>query len=416
MLPTVFRKESLKIAITGHIDHGKSTVIGRLLLDTRSLPPDKMKELQKISREFGKDTELAYLADQLKEERERNITIETTEIFFKTARRDYCLIDTPGHLEFIKNTLTGASHADAAILVIDANEGIKDQTRRHAYLIKLLSLQNAVILVNKMDLLDFSQSRFEEIKDTIQQFFQGLHLSFVQVIPVSAKLGVNISRRSPQLPWYRGPFLLQALDALVAVKPHAGGPLRLPVQDTLLLDGEEIVLGRLVSGRAQKGQRLLVMPSRKEVSLSDIRVFGQKPRQAVRGESVGLVLRPAVKVARGEIICDAGHPAGVPGRVKGNIFWLSERPLEQGATVSIRCSTQTVPMTVEQVEKRINPATLDEIETTPRRLGVHEAGVVVFRLLSPAVIEEFFHIPELGRFTIEQDGTLQGAGTVIETL
>ncbi len=401
--------------MTGHIDHGKSTVIGRLLMATNSLPADKIKELNKISKEFGKETELAYLADQLKEERERNITIETTEIFLKSKKRDYRLIDTPGHLEFIRNMLTGASHADAAVLVVDVNEGIREQTRRHAYLIKLLSLPQVLIVLNKMDMLDYRQDKFEEIREKILTFFHELGAGFVDLIPVSAREGENIHKRSAKMKWFKGPTLLKAIDSLKGQSQFRGSALRLPVQDLFPLDGQQIVLGKIVSGTLRKNDEVSVWPIGRNTRISEIKVFGAQKTAASCPESIGLVLDPEIPVKRGDVIC-ADSNVVLPKSFSGNIFWMAPEPLRQGETVDIRCATQQIRCEVAKIEKRIDPASLEMLEQDAPLLNENEAGLVEFRLLEPALVENYLTIPELGRYTIERDNNLHGAGTVIAAL
>jgi len=398
--------------MTGHIDHGKSTVIGRLLMATNSLPADKLKELKKISKEFGKDTELAYLADQLKEERERNITIETTEIFLKSKKRDYRLIDTPGHLEFIKNMLTGASHADAAVLVVDVNEGIREQTRRHAYLIKLLSLPQVLIILNKMDTLDYRQEDFETIQKEISTFFHELGAKFVDLIPISAKDGENIHKRSAKMRWFKGPHLLQAIDDLKGHSQFRGSAPRLPVQDIFPLNGQQVILGKIVSGTFHKGDAVGIWPLGENSQVNEIKVFGADKTKASCPESIGLVLDPEVPVKRGDVIC-SNEKVALPKSFKGNIFWMAKDPLRQGETVDIRCTTQQIRCEVSLIEKRIDPASLELLEQDAELLNENEAGLVEFRLMDPALIENYLTIPELGRYTIERDNNLHGAGTAI---
>ncbi len=206
-------KDTLYIAITGHVDHGKSTLIGRLLIDTGSLPKDKMDELNKIAKELGKDAELAYLTDQLKEEREENKTIDTTQTFIKTKNRDFVIIDTPGHTEFLKNMLTGASMASAAVLIVDAHEGIMEQTRRHAYLLSMIGIEDIIVVLNKMDVENFDQGRFKKLASDLSGIFGELNMEPAYMIPVSAREGINIMKRSKEMEWYKGPTLIEALGS-----------------------------------------------------------------------------------------------------------------------------------------------------------------------------------------------------------
>ncbi len=413
-------KEILKIAITGHVDHGKSTLIGRLLIETRSLSKDKQKEIKKIAKEFGRDTELAYLSDQLKEERQGNLTIDTTEIFLKTSKRDYCLVDTPGHLEFIKNTLTGASRADAALLIIDADEGVQEQTRRHAYLIKLLMLNNVIVVVNKMDLIGYDQVRFQEIKDDVSSLLTNLHIDMVDLIPVSAQKGVNISclwgpGPAGKMSWYKGKALLPAMDALRITKSEAGHhPLRFPVQDIYKMNDEHILVGRIASGSLQRGEEVTLIPSRKEAIINEIKTYRHKKSKAQAGESIGITLSPYPETKRGDIVCARDSCAVVANGFLGNTFWTADTPLKKTDTVTVRCATQECDAIVTRIEKRMDPASLKILEEDAQELKINEAGSVTFKLNAPAVIEPFRGHNELGRYVIERDNCFQGAGTVVE--
>lgn len=233
------RRETVKIVIVGHVDHGKSTLIGRLLLDTNSLPKERIAEIKKISKELGKDTELAFLTDQLKEERERGITIDTTQIFFKTRRKNFVIIDALGHLEFLKNMITGATQAEAAVLIIDAKEGIMEQTRRHLYIIQLIGIKQVIVVLNKMDLVKYNREIFNRIKQELSIFLEQMDIKTAIIIPISAKKNDNISRKSFRTNWFRGPRLLEALDSLKIEVQDIDKPLILPVQDVYKVDAKQ---------------------------------------------------------------------------------------------------------------------------------------------------------------------------------
>lgn len=410
------KKPTLRIAITGHIDHGKSTLLGRLLVATRSLPADKLKELKKIGSEFDEETEIAYLADQLKEERDNRITIETTEFYLKTLRRDYILIDTPGHLEFIKNMLTGASHADSAILMIDAGKGIEEQTRRHAYLIKLLSIPQVLVIVNKMDMHDYRQDMFDKVRENIRTGFKSLGLEPFWILPVSAKKGENILKRSRHMPWFKGPSLLKAMEMLESAADLSAQPLRFPVQDVYTVGGETVAVGKVVSGILTQGQAISVLPSRAFAKVREIRMFEQQKRKAGPGEAVGVILDPPVPLQRGDVLCPQKEPAILPARFTGNIFWMDPQPLKKGEHVTLRCSTQEFSCHVIKIEKKMNPADLSIVEENADELHAHEAGLIQFSPDAPAVIARHEEIPELGRYVIERNEVLQGAGTIVEHL
>lgn len=409
--------DQLKIAVCGHIDHGKSTLIGRLLLDTGSLPDDKIKDLKRIAKDFDEETQLAYLTDQLKEERERNITIETTQIFLKTKKRPYCLIDTPGHLEFIKNMLSGASQAEAAMLVVDISEGIQDQTRRHAYLLHFLSLKNIIIVVNKMDLVQYSQQKFLDIEKQLQDLFNGLKIKPQQVIPLSAKLGENISRRSKHMNWYHGPCLTEALDAnpLNSDKRKLSQDLRLPVQDIYTIDGEKITVGRIAAGTLREGQEVTLLPNGIKNKIKAVKGFNKTSRSASVDENVGLTFTTDIPgLQRGDVICASENAPQNSKRFLGNLIWLNSTALSKGQQLELHCATQTLSCSVTQILERVDPKTLTILETDAQLINENQAGIVEFELLKPVLIEKHSAVPELGRYSIENDQGLLGAGTVLE--
>jgi sulfate adenylyltransferase large subunit len=410
----MFSHPHMNIIVIGHVDHGKSTLIGRLLLDTNSLPEGKLREIKMISQALGKDAELAFLTDQLKEEREQEKTIDTTQVFFKSRKRHYVIIDAPGHVEFIKNMLTGASQAESAVLLIDVNAGVKEQTRRHAYIIGMLGIDKVIIVFNKMDLVNYKQERFEEAKIELSKFMAGLGIKPYFIIPASAKDGANISRRTPRMDWYKGPCLLEAFDSLrLNVKPMKK-PLRFPVKDIYEIGGERIIVGKVLSGIIKQGQTVMLFPSFKSARITSIKVFGEIVKKACIGENIGLLLDEAPSVKRSEVIAQKDNPPKPTDHFKGNIFWMSHQPLRINETITLRCSTQEVQGSAEKIEKRINASTLETLEENASELKMNEAGVVVFRTERPIIVEKFVFIEELGRFVIEREGDLKGAGVITE--
>ncbi len=253
----------LRIVIVGHVDHGKSTLIGRLFHDTNSLPEGKVEQIRKASEAEGMEFEFAFLLDALLEEQAQNITIDTTQLPFRTAKREYVIIDAPGHKEFLKNMVTGAASADAAILLIDANEGIQEQSKRHAYLLSLLGIQQIVVAVNKMDLVNYREERFEKVRSEYTEFLAKLGITPQHFIPISAKLGVNITKASPEIAWNKGPAILEALDGFKISAPPEGLPLRFMLQDIYRFDERRVLAGRIETGKLKLGDELMFWPDGK---------------------------------------------------------------------------------------------------------------------------------------------------------
>ncbi len=405
-------KDVIKIIIVGHVDHGKSTLIGRILFETKSLPEGRMAELKEISKELGKETELAYLVDYLKEERENNLTIDTTQIFFKSPRRNYVIIDAPGHLEFIKNMLTGATLAEAAVLIVDVKDGIKEQTKRHAFILNMLGINKVIVVFNKMDLVNYHRERFEEVKGELLEFLKILNITPLFSIPVSAREGDNVFRHSSAIPWYKGPALIGALDLVKLNVRTEEKPLRFPVQDIYEIDGEKIIVGRVSSGIISENQEVMIMPSLKETGVKSIEVFKERKKKAASGESIGLKLKNSFLITRGEIIVSKEESARSVSGFKGNIFWLGQNPLLTGEKALLRCATQEVEVIIQKIEKRINSSTLEVIEENAASLQLNEAGIILFKTASPLMVERFSFIEELGRFIIEKEGNLAGAGII----
>jgi len=408
------QKETIKIVIVGHVDHGKSTLIGRLLLETNSLPKEKIEEIKKISKELGKEAELAYLTDQLKEERTRNITIDTTQIFFKSKKRNFVIIDTPGHVEFLKNMITGTTQAEAAILIVDAHEGIKEQTKRHAILLNLLGIKKIIVILNKMDLINYNKARFDEIKSELIKFLNDLQLSPLAIIPISAIRGDLINNSSSNMPWHKGPTLLNSLDKLAITNNHDAKPLRFPIQDIYEIEGEKILAGKIVSGTLKQGQKAMLIPEYQEITISSIKTFGKKMNVAQAGSNIGLTLRETLPIKRGNVITQKESPINLTQEFEAKLFWLSNKPLKIDTTVKLRISTQEVSCRIKEIKQRVNTSNLEIIEAQSKKLGLNEMGIVSLQTTQPIIIENFSFIEDLGRFIIEENHILKGAGIIAQ--
>jgi sulfate adenylyltransferase large subunit len=408
-------KEDLKFVIVGHIDHGKSTLIGRLFYDTGSLPEEKIEEVKSICEALGKEIEFAYVMDHLEEERTQGITIDTTQTFFKTEKRDYVIIDAPGHREFTKNMITGASQAEAAVLIVDADEGVQEQTRRHAYILGLLGLEQVIVVINKMDLVDFKVERFQEVSDEIERFLAqiGSHPSYF--IPISAKEGDNIASRSPKMSWFDGPIILEALDSFRSTANREGNPLRFPIQDVYKVDNKRMIVGRVESGMISAGDAILVLPSGESTVVKSVEGFlGEQKTRAVAGESTGFTIEDQLFLDRGNVVSFKDSRPTMTNEIKGNVFWMEKEPLKKGETVSFKCSTQEALCLVKAIERRMDSSTLEIIEDDAESLENREVGEVVLNFTNPIIVDNFNDTPDLGRFVIEKHYDTAGGGIITD--
>src|SRR4030043_935673 len=393
----------LPIVIVGHVDHGKSTLIGRLLYDTGCLPPDKFSEIESSSEMLGKRVEFAFVMDCLEEERSRGITIDTTQTFFKTPKRRYVIIDAPGHKEFLKNMITGSSQAEAAQLIIDAFEGIRDQTRRHAYILGMLGFKQVCVLLNKIDLVHYSKDKFFELKNQVPDFLKQLNIHPTFVLPISAIRGDNVAQPSKKMDWFDGPTVLQALDTFEPLKIEEK-PLRFPIQDIYSVDGKKIFVGRIEAGRLKREKSLFLLPEKKKVVVKSIEIF-LKNDVATAGfeESIGICLKGKHRVGRGRIL--AGDLSSmISDSIRANIFWMDSRAHQRGEILLFRCVTQEIPCQIEKIYKKFDPASRELIEEEASSISGAEVADVLIHLKGQAVVDPFNDIPEMGRFVLEKDG------------
>jgi len=401
----------MNIVIVGHVDHGKSTLIGRLLYDTRSLPPDKFEEVKNTCKSLGKDMEFGFILDHLQEEREQGITIDTCQIFFKTPKRNYVIIDAPGHVEFIKNMITGASQAEAAILIIDAKEGVKEQTKRHAYILGMLGLKQIIVLINKMDLVDYKEKRFNEVKDNLIKFLQNLKLKPSYIVPIIAKDGDNIAKRSDKMDWYKGKTFLECLDGFEVMKKNYEKALRFPIQDVYKIDGNRIFAGRVESGTIKNGDEITILPTNTKTKVKSVEKFLKNSTKAGAGESIGITTEDQLFIERGNVISHPNNLPKVTDKIKANVFWMSKKDFNINEMITLKLATQEVSAKIEKIEKKINSATLEEIKQDKNTLKNNEVGTMIIKTL-PIVVDDFNYVPELGRFVFEKD-MITSAGGII---
>ncbi len=400
---------NVSVVIVGHIDHGKSTLIGRLLYDSETLPEGKMAEIQKVIEEYRKRFEFAYFLDSYEEELKEERTIDTTRVLFK-GKNYYTVVDVPGHREFIKNMLSGAAHAQVGILVVAAPNGVEEQTRRHTFLLHMLGIKRIVVAINKMDLMDYRQDAFRKTRADTQKLLSSFDYSAVGFIPVSAMEGDNVFKASERMPWYQGATLIQVLDS-IEPEQEVAKPLRFTVQFNYAVNSSMVTVGRVESGALQKGDQLLFQPSGLQTTVEGMKSPSGEPESSSAGDSIGLILGEQPK--RGDV---GGHldAAPIPAtRILGEVVLL-EGNLKKGDRLQLKCATKRADCRVEAIRERISSETGEVLGHNPAAIGENDAAIVVFGT-EPLVAEKFSDIPELGRFVLVKGGRNVGAGVILET-
>lgn len=415
-------RERFDIVVVGHVDHGKSTVVGRLLADTGSLPQGKLDAVKAHCERTSKPFEYAFLLDALKDEQSQGITIDSARVFFNSKTRSYIIIDAPGHIEFLKNMVSGASRAEAALLLIDAKEGIRENSKRHGYILPFLGIRQIAVLINKMDLVNYSRETFDGIVREYTEFLARFDVVPSCFIPISGFLGHNVvERSSSELGWYEGPTVLEALEAFRSRKPLADLPFRMPVQDiykfTQKGDERRIVAGLVESGNLRVGDEVTFLPSGKKSRVKTIEAFNNPtPASVGTGYSTGFTLEEQVYVTRGQIAARTDEePPLVGRRFRANVFWLGRSPLVRKKTYKLRLGPARVNMEVDTIEQVIDAASPDE--PVPReQVERHDAARVVLRLADSIAFDHPSRIPTLGRFVIVDDYQICGGGLIEEVL
>jgi bifunctional enzyme CysN/CysC len=401
---------NLRIVVVGHVDHGKSTMIGRLLHDTGSLPDGKIEELRQMSERRGMPLEWSFVLDSFQAERDQAITIDTTRIWLRTPGRDTVIIDAPGHREFLKNMISGAAGADAAVLVVDAVEGMRDQTRRHAFLLKLLGFSQIAVVVNKIDLLENSRSGFETTARAVSDYLGSLGLVAGFVIPISAQRGDNLASRSDATPWYFGPTLIEVLGFFKSARSRTDRPLLIQIQDIYKFDDRRIVAGRVVSGIVQNGDQLLFSPGDRTASVARIESFGasQPIVSASAGESVGLILDEQVFVERGQVASSMDNAPALSDVFRAQLFWLANEPMKTGASYRIKLGTAIANVTVKAIESVVDLDTLDV--RLASHVGRNDLANVLLRASTQLPFAGDRHDIVLGRFVLLDGFEVVGGG------
>lgn len=406
--------QDLRLVIVGHVDHGKSTLVGRLLYETNALPDGKYEQIKASCDKRGMAFEWAFLMDALQAERDQNVTIDTTQIWFSSATRRYCLIDAPGHREFLKNMITGAASADAALLLVDAQEGLKAQSRRHAYLLHLLGIREVIVVVNKMDLVEYSQDRFNGVVADFTSYLEKLDIHPRCFIPVSAREGDSIANRSEQMRWYEGETLLDAMDDIPAAREDVAKPLRFAVQDVYRFDDRRIIAGRIESGQMAVGDEVLFSPSNE---VATVQSFEQWPpsdvamQRACVGQSVGITLSEQIFVERGHV---ASHDVDAPlltNVIQARIFWIQDRPMMEGARYRLRLATADYPVEVMEIQQVLDTDTL-QAHAHAQQVERMQVADVKLRVRGLAVMDDYQANASLGRFVLFDAYRVAGGGII----
>ena len=404
-------RDLMRIVIVGHVDHGKSTLVGRLFHDTGSLPDGKLDQIKAMCERRGMPFEWAFLMDAFQSERDQGITIDTAQIWFKTPRRDYTIIDAPGHREFIKNMITGASSAEAAIMLIDASQGVQQQSRTHAFLLNLLGIRQIIVVVNKMDLAGCAEATFAAIKAEYTRYLGDIGIVPNYVIPAIARDGDNLVHRSERMDWYRDATLIAALDSFRSQSDLAALSLRLPIQDVYKFDDRRILAGRIASGRLKVGDRLLFSPSNKVARVKSIEAWNAtQPDEAGPGESIGITTEEQIFVERGELASHETHPPIETNVFRGRLFWLGRKPLTQGDSYRLRMQTRDVPVIVEAIEAIYDPDAL--AERPADKVERNEIADVVLRSYAMLALDEADQNPRTGRFVLGDGVNIVAGGTI----
>lgn len=404
-------RDLMRIVIVGHVDHGKSTLVGRLFHDTGSLPDGKLEQIKAMCERRGMPFEWAFLMDAFQSERDQGITIDTAQIWFKTPKRDYTIIDAPGHREFIKNMITGAASAEAAIMLIDAGQGVQQQSRTHAFLLNLLGVRQIVVVVNKMDLVGNAEASFQAIKSEYLRYLEEIGIVPNFVIPAVARDGDNVVHRSERMAWYDDATLIRALDSFRSQRDLGDLPLRLPIQDVYKFDDRRILAGRIASGRLRVGDRILFSPSNKVARVRSIEAWNAvSPNEAEPGQSVGITTDEQLFIERGEIASHQDHAPIETNVFHGRLFWLSRAPLMQGGSYRLRMQTRDVQVTVERIEAIYDPDALSQRPAA--KVERNEIADVVLRSYAMLALDDVEQNPRTGRFVLSDGVNIVAGGTI----
>jgi sulfate adenylyltransferase subunit 1 len=381
----------LKFFTAGSVDDGKSTLIGRMLYDSGSILVDQLEALQQSNRKNDDGTiDLAILTDGLKAEREQGITIDVAYKYFQTDQRKFIIADTPGHIQYTRNMVTGASNADLAIILIDSRNGVVEQTIRHSFIVSLLAIPHVVVCFNKMDMVDYDENVFESIKKDYTVLAEKLQLKDVTYIPVSALKGDNIVHPSERMPWYKGAALLEFLETVPVSVDKSKGHARMPVQWVIRPQTDELhdyrgYAGRLLSGKFQVNDQVTILPSGFHSQISKIEMFDQEPAEALSGMSVTIHLKDNIDISRGDMIVNANHQPHVAQLIEADLCWMDTRAMDTSLTYLIQHNSKFTKCRIQDILYKVNINTLEKNETESFQLN--DIGRVVIKTASPLAFD-----------------------------
>ena len=416
-------KPHMNLVTIGHVDHGKSTLVGRLLYDSGNFPETELRKLKELAKERGKETfEFAFIMDHAKEERERGLTIDIAHQRFDTHKYYFTMIDAPGHRDFVKNMITGTSQADGAILVVSGKDGVQEQTKEHMWLAKVFGVKQIIVAISKMDSVEWSQSKFNEVKASAEKHLKGAGFDTTKIkfVPVSAYLGDNVVKKSPNMAWYTGPTLVEALDGFEMPPQPVDKPLRLPIQDVYTITGVGTVpVGRVETGVMKVGDKIIFMPSKAVGEVKTIEMHHEQVQEARPGDNVGFSVRGVDKkqIKRGDVVSHEKTTPKIVKEFEAQILVLNHPSvISKGYTPVFHAHTAQVACTITEIVKQIDPKTGASVKEHPDFIKTGDAAIVKVKPTKPFVIEAQKDFPQIAKFAIRDMGQTVAAGICLSTV
>ena len=416
-------KPHMNLVTIGHVDHGKSTLVGRLLYDSGNFPDTELRKLKDLAKELGKETfEFAFIMDRAKEERERGVTIDVMHQRFDTKKYYFTMIDAPGHRDFVKNMITGTSQADGAILVVSGKDGVQEQTKEHIWLSKIFGVKQLIVAISKMDQINWDEGKYKAVKEAVEKQLKGagFDISKMKFIPVSAYQGDNIVKKSENMKWYGGPVIVEALDEFVMPPQPIDKALRLPIQDVYSITGVGTVpVGRVETGVMKVGDKVIVMPSKASGEVKSIEMHHEQIQEAKPGDNVGFSVRGIDKkqMKRGDVLSHESTPPKIVKEFEAQILVLNHPSvISKGYTPVFHAHTAQVACTVTEIVRQIDPKTGGTVKEKPDFIKTGDAAIIKVKPTKPFIIESQKDIPEMAKFAIRDMGQTVAAGICLSTV